>query len=98
MTIREALSRVGSTVNPSSGTRFRPFFSSPTFENWQSEWLQLVLQGRPARPAAQVLPDDGEEMELVQRDLIEIRIALGLPAGSPAEHHISGSRAKAGPP
>jgi hypothetical protein len=30
---------------------------------------------------------DAEDMEVVQRDLIEIKKALGLPEETPGEHH-----------
>ena len=36
-------------------------------------------------------------MKLVQRDLLEIRVGLGLAAESPGQRHITGWWSKAGP-
>jgi len=71
-------------------------FLSATFENWQSEWLQLVLQAVVLLGMKHKLfAADAEDMEIVQRDLIEIRQALGLPRESPGEHHITGPQSPA---
>ena len=59
---------------------FWPVFLGATFENWQSEWLQLILQAVVLLGLKHVLfTADAEDMEVVQRDLAEIKRALGLP-------------------
>jgi hypothetical protein len=72
-------------------TEFWPIFLSATFENWQSEWLQLILQAVVLLGMKHILfAADAEDMEVVQRDLIEIKEALGLQADSGGEHHQTG--------
>jgi hypothetical protein len=67
-------------------------FFSATFENWQSEWLQLLVQAVVLLGMKHLIfTADAEDMEVVQRDLVEIKKALGLPEDSGREHHQMGS-------
>lgn len=59
---------------------FWPQFFSSTFENWQSEWLQLVVQASLLLGMKHVLfKADALDMEQVQLDLTEIKEHLGIP-------------------
>lgn len=59
---------------------FLPIFLSSTFENWQSEWLQLLVQAALLLGLKHVLfKADAEDMEQVQLDLTEIKEHLGIP-------------------
>ena len=63
-----------------SMSEFWPQFWSATFENWQSEWLQLLVQAVILLGMKHVLfKADAEDMEQVQRDLAEIKQHLGIP-------------------
>jgi hypothetical protein len=58
---------------------FWPQFFSATFENWQSEWLQLVVQASLLLGMKHVLfKADALDMEQVQLDLTEIKEHLGI--------------------
>ena len=59
---------------------FLPQFWSATFENWQSEWLQLLVQAVVLLGMKHVLfKADAADMEQVQLDLTEIKEHLGIP-------------------
>ena len=59
---------------------FLPTFWSATFENWQSEWLQLLVQAVVLLGMKHVLfKADAADMEQVQLDLTEIKEHLGIP-------------------
>ena len=61
-------------------SEFWPQFWSATFENWQSEWLQLFVQAVILLGMKHVLfKADAEDMEQVQQDLAEIKQHLGIP-------------------
>ncbi|HEV3474292.1 MAG TPA: DUF6766 family protein [Actinomycetota bacterium] len=61
-------------------SEFWPQFWSATFENWQSEWLQLFVQAVVLLGMKHVLfKADAQDMELVQLDLAEIKQHLGIP-------------------
>jgi hypothetical protein len=61
-------------------SEFWPQFWSSTFENWQSEWLQLFVQAVVLLGMKHVLfKADAQDMELVQLDLAEIKQHLGIP-------------------
>jgi len=63
-----------------SMSEFWPEFWSSTFENWQSEWLQLFVQAVILLAMKHVLfKADAEDMEQVQMDLAEIKEHLGIP-------------------
>ena len=63
-----------------SMSEFWPEFWSATFENWQSEWLQLFVQAVILLGLKHVLfKADAEDMEQVQMDLAEIKDHLGIP-------------------
>jgi hypothetical protein len=54
-------------------------FFNATFENWQSEWLQLVLQAVVLLGMKHVLfKADAQDMEQVHLDLAEIKQELGI--------------------
>lgn len=60
------------------------FFAS-TFENWQSEWLQLVFQAILLLGAKHLIfKVDAEDMERVEAKIDDIRDRLGLPTPPPA--------------
>jgi hypothetical protein len=59
---------------------FWPQFWSSTFENWQSEWLQLLVQAVVLLGMKHVLfKADAQDMEQVQLDLAQIKEHLGIP-------------------
>jgi hypothetical protein len=61
-------------------SEFWPIFWSATFENWQSEWLQLFVQAAILLGLKHVLfKADAQDMEQVQLDLTEIKQHLGIP-------------------
>jgi hypothetical protein len=61
-------------------SEFWPQFWSATFENWQSEWLQLFVQAVVLLGMKHLLfKADAEDMEQVQTDLAEIKEHLGIP-------------------
>jgi hypothetical protein len=61
-------------------SEFWPQFWSATFENWQSEWLQLFVQAVVLLGMKHVLfKADALDMEQVQLDLTEIKEHLGIP-------------------
>jgi hypothetical protein len=61
-------------------SEFWPEFWSATFENWQSEWLQLLVQAVVLLGMKHLLfKADAEDMEQVQLDLTEIKEHLGIP-------------------
>jgi hypothetical protein len=63
-----------------SHSEFWPQFWSATFENWQSEWLQLLVQAVILLGMKHILfKADAEDMEQVQMDLAEIKEHLGIP-------------------
>jgi hypothetical protein len=62
-----------------SMSEFWPQFWSATFENWQSEWLQLFVQAVILLALKHILfKADAEDMEQVQMDLAEIKEHLGI--------------------
>jgi hypothetical protein len=55
-------------------------FWSATFENWQSEWLQLLVQAVILLGMKHVLfKADAADTEQMQLDLTEIKEHLGIP-------------------
>jgi hypothetical protein len=65
---------------PFEMAEFWPRFWSATFENWQSEWLQLFVQAVVLLGMKHVLfKADAQDMEQVQLDLAEIKEHLGIP-------------------
>lgn len=61
------------------GDYLHDFFAS-TFENWQSEWLQLLVQAVVLLGMKHLLfKADAQDMEQVQLDLAEIKQHLGIP-------------------
>jgi hypothetical protein len=80
---------------------FWPQFFSSTFENWQSEWLQLLVQAVVLLGMKHVLfKADAEDMEQVQQDLAEIKEHLGIPPRDEAtrETRAQVQQARANPP
>ena len=58
---------------------FWPAFLSSTFENWQSEWLQLVFQAILLLGAKHLIfKVDAEDMERLEHKVDEIRGRLGI--------------------
>jgi len=61
-------------------SEFLPQFWSATFENWQSEWLQLFVQAVILLGMKHVLfKADAADTEQMQLDLTEIKEHLGIP-------------------
>jgi hypothetical protein len=61
-------------------SEFLPQFWSATFENWQSEWLQLFVQAVILLGLKHVLfKADAADTEQIQLDLTEIKEHLGIP-------------------
>ena len=61
-------------------SEFLPQFWSATFENWQSEWLQLLIQAVVLLGMKHVLfKADAADTEQMQLDLTEIKQHLGIP-------------------
>jgi hypothetical protein len=61
-------------------SEFLPQFWSATFENWQSEWLQLFVQAVILLGMKHVLfKADAADTEQMQLDLAEIKEHLGIP-------------------
>ena len=59
---------------------FWPEFWGATFENWQSEWLQLLVQAAVLLGLKHVLfKADAEDTERIQLDLAEIKERLSIP-------------------
>jgi hypothetical protein len=62
------------------GEYLHEFFAS-TFENWQSEWLQLVFQAILLLGAKHLIfKVDAEDLERIETKVDEIKLALGVPA------------------
>jgi hypothetical protein len=71
-----------------SMAEFWPQFLSATFENWQSEWLQLLVQAVVLLGMKHVLfKADAADTEQVQLDLAEIKEHLGIPPRDDATRH-----------
>ena len=65
---------------PFEMSEFLPQFWSATFENWQSEWLQLLVQAVVLLGMKHVLfKADAADTEQMQLDLTEIKQHLGIP-------------------
>lgn len=63
-----------------SMSEFWPTFLGATFENWQSEWRQLLVQAVVLLGMKHLLfKADAQDMEQVQLDLAEIKQHLGIP-------------------
>ncbi len=61
-------------------SEFLPQFWASTFENWQSEWLQLLVQAVVLLGMKHVLfKADAADTEQMQLDLTEIKEHLGIP-------------------
>lgn len=64
---------------------FLPSFFASTFENWQSEWLQLVFQAILLLGAKHLLfQADAEDLERIERKLDDVQAALGVGKASSA--------------
>lgn len=65
-------------------TDFWPEFMSATFENWQSEWLQLVFQAILLMGAQHwIFKVQAEDMERIEAKIDRLQDALGLPTPPP---------------
>lgn len=61
------------------------FFAS-TFENWQSEWLQLVFQAILLLGAKHwIFRVDAEDLERIEAKIDELKDAAGLPTPPPPD-------------
>lgn len=60
-------------------TQFWPAFWSSTFENWQSEWIQLIFQAILLLGAKHLLfQADAEDLERIERKVDRIEAAVGV--------------------
>lgn len=67
-------------------TDFWPNFFASTFENWQSEWLQLVFQAVLLLGAKHLIfKVDAEDLERIEVKIDNIQDRLGLPTPPPGE-------------
>jgi hypothetical protein len=58
---------------------FLPNFLAATFENWQSEWLQLVFQAVLLLGAKHLMfKVDAEDLERIERKIDQLREAQGI--------------------
>ena len=65
---------------PFTWTEFWPNFLQSTFENWQSEWLQLIFQAILLLGAKHWLfKVDAEDLERIEAKIDDIKNAMGLP-------------------
>jgi hypothetical protein len=63
-----------------------PIFLGATFENWQSEWFQLLVQAVVLLGMKHVLfKADAKDMEMVHSDLAAIKEHLGIPPRASAD-------------
>lgn len=69
---------------PFTWADFWPAFFSSTFENWQSEWLQLIFQAILLMGAKHwIFRVDAEDMERIEAKIDKIQDHLGLPTPPP---------------
>lgn len=63
---------------------FMQQFCASTFENWQSEWLQLIFQAILLLGAKHWLfRVDAEDLERIEAKVDDIKDRLGLPTPAP---------------
>ncbi len=76
-----------------SWSDFLPTFFASTFENWQSEWLQLVFQAVLLLGAKHLLfQADAEDLERIERKIDALRERVGAPE-EPSTHQEPGDDA-----
>lgn len=85
------MAEVGSEAEQHGGVfewaEFWTVFLSATFENWQSEWLQLLVQAVVLLGMKHLIfAVDAEDTEIIHHDLRQIKQALGLPDDHRSEH------------
>lgn len=69
-----------------SWTEYWPDFLSSTFENWQSEWLQLVFQAILLLGAKHwIFRVDAEDLERIEAKIDRIQDEMGLPTPPPGQ-------------
>jgi hypothetical protein len=67
------------------GEYMHNFFAS-TFENWQSEWLQLIFQAILLLGAKHWLfKVDAEDLERIESKIDDIKLRLGVPTPPPSK-------------
>ena len=70
---------------PFTWSEFWPSFFASTFENWQSEWLQLVFQAVLLLGAKHWLfKVDAEDLERIEVKIDQIHDRLGIAAPPPS--------------
>jgi hypothetical protein len=66
------------------GEYMHEFFAA-TFENWQSEWLQLIFQAILLLGAKHwIFKADAEDLERIEAKVDDIKDRLGLPTPPPS--------------
>lgn len=76
-----------------SWAEFFPTFLAATFENWQSEWFQLVFQAILLMGVKHLLFQvDAQDLERIERKIDDLRDAHGRSQKVPAESGEPGKR------
>jgi hypothetical protein len=69
---------------PFEWSQYWPEFFRSTFENWQSEWLQLVFQAILLLGAKHwIFRVDAEDLERIEAKIDDLKDAMGLPTPPP---------------
>jgi hypothetical protein len=70
---------------PFQWSEYWPEFFASTFENWQSEWLQLVFQAILLLGAKHwIFRVDAEDIERIEAKIDDLRDAVGLSTPPPS--------------
>ncbi|ADD42451.1 DUF6766 family protein [Stackebrandtia nassauensis] len=65
---------------------FASTFMASTFENWQSEWLQLVFQAILLLGAKHLIfRADSEDLERIEKKIDDVRAEMGLAEKPPSD-------------
>ena len=65
---------------------FWPVFLSATFENWQSEWFQLVFQAILLMGAKHLIfRADSVDLERIEKKIDDVRAEMGLAEKPPSD-------------
>jgi hypothetical protein len=77
--LSEFKSEQQSHQQPFSWSEYFPAFFAATFENWQSEWLQLVFQAILLLGAKHwIFQVDAEDLERIEKKIDGIQETLGM--------------------
>lgn len=77
---------------------FWPVFLSATFENWQSEWFQLVFQAILLMGAKHLIfRADSVDLERIEKKVDDIRAEMGLAEKPPSDTEAASDERKRQP-